>query len=273
LPDTLPSPRRGIVIPIRLASERLPGKALLDVAGRPAVHHLLDRAVACRYVEPREVIVCTTREAGDDALAEAVEAYGASVYRGPTDDLIRRLGEAVEAFALDHVVEADGDDLCCAAEYMDKCFEALAAGDGHDVVTCAGLPLGIAPRGFTAAAMARVMAHCESEANDTGFFYLFTRTGLCRERTIEPEGDAHRHDRARLTLDYPEDLEFFRALLGAVGAPGKPASLAEIVAHMNAHPELVEVNREVGERFWARMRSKTRLAYRDERGERKEIAV
>ncbi len=273
MPETLPSPRRGIVIPIRLASERLPGKALLDVAGRPAVHHLLDRACACRYVAPRDVVVCTTRDAVDDPLAEAVEAYGASVYRGPTDDLIRRLGEAVAAFAFDHVVEADGDDLCCAAEYMDKCFEALAAGDGPDVVTCSGLPLGAAPRGFIAAAMERVMAHCETEANDTGFFYLFTRTGLCRERAIERESDDHRHEQARLTLDYPEDLEFFRALLGAVGAPGKPAGLSEIVAYMTAHPELIEINREVGEAFWARIRSKTRLAYRDERGERKEITV
>lgn len=272
MPDPT-SPRCGILIPIRLASERLPGKALLDVAGRPAFHHLLDRAAACRHVAREDVVVCTTREASDDPLAEAVREYGAGLYRGSTEDLIRRFHDAIAAFGFDLVVEADGDDLCCATEYMDACFDALIADPGIDVVTCAELPLGAAPRGFTRSAMERVFAHYRTEANDTGFFHLFTRTGLCHEQALAPLSPGHRHARARLTLDYPEDLEFFRRLLAKLGRPGAPAPLAEIVALLEAAPELVELNQSVAEDFWRRTAAKTRLAYCDAEGRMQEITL
>ena len=36
----------GALIPVRLASERLPGKALLPLGGRPVIAHLLERVFA-----------------------------------------------------------------------------------------------------------------------------------------------------------------------------------------------------------------------------------
>ncbi len=273
MPNSNTSPRCGIVIPIRLASERLPGKALTDVAGRPALHHLLDRASASRYVAAGDVVVCTTRETTDDALVAAVEAYGASSYRGETDDLIARFSGAVAAFDFDVAVEMDGDDLCCATEYVDLCIERLLADPAVDVAVCGGLPLGIAPRGFTRQAMARVSDHYRSTENDTGFFHLFTKTGLCRVASIEPVSDTHRHDTARLTLDYEEDLAFFRALLSDVGAPGAPASLEALVAHLCRHPELVEVNRKMNEAFWQRTAEKVKLSYEDADGRIRSIGL
>ncbi len=80
--------RIGALIPVRLASERLPGKALKLIAGKPVIHHLLDRVFACRYVEPGNVVVCTTEDRSDDPLVAAVEGYGASVFRGAADDVI-----------------------------------------------------------------------------------------------------------------------------------------------------------------------------------------
>jgi 3-deoxy-manno-octulosonate cytidylyltransferase (CMP-KDO synthetase) len=34
-----------VLIPARMASTRLPGKPLADIAGRPMIAHVLDRAV------------------------------------------------------------------------------------------------------------------------------------------------------------------------------------------------------------------------------------
>ena len=86
----MPKRKIGALIPIRLASERLPGKALLDICGRSVLHHLLDRVAACRFVDAADIVVCTTRDASDDPLIPAVEEYGASVFRGETDDIIKR---------------------------------------------------------------------------------------------------------------------------------------------------------------------------------------
>jgi 3-deoxy-manno-octulosonate cytidylyltransferase (CMP-KDO synthetase) len=58
-----------VVIPARYASTRLPAKALLDIAGRPMVVHVADRA---RASGASEVWVATD----DERIAEAVGAHG-----------------------------------------------------------------------------------------------------------------------------------------------------------------------------------------------------
>lgn len=58
-----------VVIPARYASSRLPGKALADIAGKPMVVHVADRA---RLSGAQEVIVATD----DRRIKLGVEAYG-----------------------------------------------------------------------------------------------------------------------------------------------------------------------------------------------------
>ena len=58
-----------VVIPARYASTRLPAKALLDIAGKPMVVHVADRA---RDSGAREVWVATD----DERILQAVQAYG-----------------------------------------------------------------------------------------------------------------------------------------------------------------------------------------------------
>jgi 3-deoxy-manno-octulosonate cytidylyltransferase (CMP-KDO synthetase) len=59
-----------IVIPARLAATRLPGKPLADIAGRPMILHVWDRAVAAG-IGPVAVA------SGDRAITEALRAAGA----------------------------------------------------------------------------------------------------------------------------------------------------------------------------------------------------
>ena len=62
--------RIGALIPVRLSSERLPGKALMEFSGRPVLWHLLDRVAASRFVDVQDIVVCTTLDSDDDPLAE-----------------------------------------------------------------------------------------------------------------------------------------------------------------------------------------------------------
>lgn len=252
----------GALIPIRLASERLPGKALKDICGRPMAHHLLDRVTASRHIaDPKHVVVCTTTDRSDDELVSAVERYGCSVFRGSVDDIIRRFGDAMAAFGFDAVIQADGDDPLSATEYMDLTMDRLLADRTLDIVTAKGLPLGTATKSFTRGAMEKVLAAYRTERNDTGFIYLFTKSGLCRHLEIEPASREHAHDKARLTLDYDVDLELFRRIFEALYRPGQVFGLGELVRFLNAHPDLVELNRHVEAQYWQRTAEKAQLAY------------
>jgi len=252
----------GALVPIRLASERLPGKALKHIAGRPAVVHLLDRIFASRYVAPENVVVCTTQERSDDPLVPVVEATGAQVYRGSTDDIIDRFAGAVSTYDFDAVLQADGDDPFTDTGYMDRCMEHLLANETVDVVLSEGLPIGLNSKAIRARAIRRVREHRVSEKNDHGFILLFTATGLCSTYTIQPISAAHRHPTARLTLDYEDDLTFFNALHTAATARNSPFDVGDIVATLEKMPHLVAINAHLNEEYQERTAAKLQLQYR-----------
>ncbi|HTY43382.1 MAG TPA: NTP transferase domain-containing protein [Thermoanaerobaculia bacterium] len=253
--------RIGAVVPVRLGSERLPGKALLPVEGRPVIAHLIDRLASSRHLSRDRVVVCTTRDRSDDALVGVVEGLGARVFRGSRDNVLDRLGAAADVFRFDALVEADGDDPCVDPTYLDRALETLLADESLGIVSVEGLPLGLAGKAIRASALADVRRHCRTEQNDTGFMYYLTRTGLCRHAVIGVESDAHRHETARLTLDYPEDLEFFRALFRELYVPGEVFGVEAIVALLRRRPDLVAINASLTEVFWERTREKAQLEY------------
>lgn len=99
--------RTAVVIPARFASERLPGKPLADIHGKPMIVRVLERARAARGVDA--VVVATD----DEKIASAVRDAGGEVAMTPSDcpsgsdrcaHAARQLGH------LDVVVNVQGDE-------------------------------------------------------------------------------------------------------------------------------------------------------------------
>ncbi len=264
----------GALIPIRLKSERLPNKALLDIAGKPACYHLLDRVCSCKFIpSKRAVVVCTTNDNSDDALVEAIEDYGCSVFRGDENDIIKRFRDAMESFQLDYVVQADGDDPLSATEYMDITMEELLANSDIDIVTVDGLPLGCATKSFSKTAVDKVFASYVTKENDTGFIYFFTKTDICNHHVVQCKDPRHQHSKARLTLDYNEDLDLFNKIFEGVKSDCGLPSLAEIVSYLKSREELCEINGFLEKTYNQRTLQKAKLKYQSASGVSKSIDV
>lgn len=252
----------GALIPVRLASERMPGKALLPIAGRPAIQHLLDRLFASKFVEPQNVILCTTKDASDDPLSKVAQESGARLFRGNRDNIIDRFYEAVQQFGFDMVIQADGDDPCSDTTYMNLCMERLIANPDLDIVVTEGLPLGLGSKAIRASAIRTVWEHHVTSRNDTGFIYYFTRTGLCTTACIKPTCPEHIHNEARLTLDYPQDLAFFEALFQELYLEKSVFGIDAIVSTLRRRPELIAINAGLDAKYQSRTKELARLEYR-----------
>ena len=96
------------VIPARMASTRLPGKPLADIAGRPMIVHVAERA---READMGRVVVAT--DDADVASAVAAAGFEAAMTDAAHPSGSDRVHEAVEAIdpdgAFDVVVNLQGD--------------------------------------------------------------------------------------------------------------------------------------------------------------------
>jgi len=217
--------------------------------------------------------VCTTREPGDDFLAETIEAYGGSVYRGSTDDIIERFYMAMSEYGFDAVLQADGDDILSDTYYMEQTMNLLLDDPSLDIVTCRELPFGIASKSFTRQAMEKVYQHYQTCENDTGFNYFFTKTGLCSEGVVYPAKPDHKMGEVRLTLDYQVDFDVFTKIFEALYVEGEVFSLDELLRFLRNNPEIVKMNGNLDQQYWSRFKNKARLKYKDMYGAVKSIEI
>jgi 3-deoxy-manno-octulosonate cytidylyltransferase (CMP-KDO synthetase) len=95
-----------ILIPARMAATRLPGKPLADIAGRPMIAHVLDRAVAAGVgpvfvaTDSEEIAIAVAKAGGQAVMTRADHASGSD-----------RIFEAMERVAArtEIIVNVQGD--------------------------------------------------------------------------------------------------------------------------------------------------------------------
>jgi len=105
------------VIPARYASTRLPGKPLLDIAGKPMVVRVYERASKAKGVS--ETLVATD----DERIKAAVERSGgkAMLTRGDHPTGTDRLAEVAAAFPdVDLIVNVQGDEPLIEPSLIDE---------------------------------------------------------------------------------------------------------------------------------------------------------
>jgi 3-deoxy-manno-octulosonate cytidylyltransferase (CMP-KDO synthetase) len=113
-----------VIIPARYASTRLPGKPLLDIAGKSMIQRVYEQA--CRS-SALEVIIATD----DKRIEQAARAFGARVVmtRDDHESGTDRLQEVVTALSLeddDIVVNVQGDEPLIPPEVIEQVAQNLA---------------------------------------------------------------------------------------------------------------------------------------------------
>ncbi|MGI9302607.1 MAG: 3-deoxy-manno-octulosonate cytidylyltransferase [Gammaproteobacteria bacterium] len=122
-----------VAIPARYSSQRLPGKPLIPVAGKPIIQHVHERAVEAK---PDQIIIAT-----DDARIEAcARGFGANVrmtsaaHASGTDRIAELAGH--EGWPDDGiVVNLQGDEPLMPPVAISQVAETLAAREDADIAT------------------------------------------------------------------------------------------------------------------------------------------
>ena len=88
-------------------SERLPGKALLDISGRCLLGRVIDRTKEIKGI--KKIIVATSKHKSDDQIEAFVQKEGVDIFRGSLNNVAKRALEVCHEHKLDRFVRICGD--------------------------------------------------------------------------------------------------------------------------------------------------------------------
>ncbi len=230
----------------RSASSRLPGKALLDVAGMPALGHMFERLKRIEMID--RIVFCTTDLEEDDVLADLAEQYFIPCHRGPVDDVLARMLGAMTGGDADVVLRVTGDDILIDRDYV---AHAVA----HHLQTNAeytdlkALPSGTEVEVFDADLL-RDIGRIRLNGDGTEYLTNYVMDNADQFRIAQAPVDPRHARDWRLTLDTSEDYAVICRFLEAMRAGGKALEydMDDIVEFFEAHPEILEINAGVRQR-------------------------
>lgn len=241
--------KSAIFIAVRMKSTRLPKKAILKIKGKTVIEHLIDRLKTAKL--PDLIVLCTSTNRDDKILADIAERNNIHFFRGSEQDKLGRFLGAAKRYNVDFIVSVDGDDIFCDPEFIDKTIEIFIRTEA-DYITCKDLPLGAASHGIKVDALKKI-CKIKNETDTEVYGGYFTDTGLFKVEILDVEDRELRHPEIRMTLDYPEDYEFFKTIFDELYTPGRIFTLKEILALLRRKPDIMTINKHLQQKYVERI--------------------
>lgn len=120
------------IIQARMGSQRLPGKSLARVDGRPLLQMVLERVHRCIAIDG--CVVATSIDSSDDAVAHFCQTHGEPVFRGSLADVASRFREVARRESCDAFVRVNGDSPLIDPRLIDQGIGRYCACN-YDLVT------------------------------------------------------------------------------------------------------------------------------------------
>ncbi len=95
------------IIQGRMGSSRLPGKVMVDIAGKPMLFHVVNRIRKAKKIDL--VAVATSMHASDDPISHYCSEEHISCFRGSEEDVLDRFYQAAKHFRADVIVRLTSD--------------------------------------------------------------------------------------------------------------------------------------------------------------------
>lgn len=231
------------IVQARMSSSRLPGKSLMEIAGRPMLEWVIRRVKRSRLIDL--VMVATTTDTSDDPIEMLCKKLETPVFRGSMNDVLDRYYQAAKQLQADIIVRITSDCPLIDPGLIDKTIELLKEKEAD--FACNRLPppmkrtfpigLDVEVVRFHALERAWKEANKKNEREHV-MPYLYEEPGRFKVVKIDHVAD---YGSMRWTVDTREDLEFVRQIYAHTKGRDD-FSWQDVLDLLKRQPELTNIN-------------------------------
>ena len=224
----------GAIILSRMDSTRLPGKALIDVDGRPLLSYVLS---FCQKINNLDSIaIATSTRAVDDPLSDFADVQGIPCIRGSLDNVAERFLLAMETLNLDAAVRINGDSPLNNKHLISDGIRLFRT-DNFDLVS--NVPARTYPYGMSVEVVGRkameyacsVISDAQHREHVTKYFYDNQDKF---DISLMTSGVAE-FSEVQLAIDTREDLDRFEWIIGNLEGDPADSDIASLVKLAKAY--------------------------------------
>jgi spore coat polysaccharide biosynthesis protein SpsF len=241
------------IIQARMGSNRLPGKVLMPIMGKPMLWHIVRRVRAVPSID--QVVVAVPDCPPDEVLRKFCVTNDIASFAGSEMDVLDRYYKAAQAYRADPVLRITADCPLVDPELIEKLIQmyrsdsydyaAVAAGADAQNLNGGCFPDGMDAECFSFASLARAWKEAQDprdREHATRFIWrrkeVFHCTKLLADRKYPP---------LRLTVDHPQDLEVASRIYEKLYCEDNIFHLADVVDLLRREPEIIKPNQHLAE--------------------------
>lgn len=217
------------VIQVRMGSSRVPGKAMIDFAGKPLVWHIVDRMRRVNGLT--EVILATSSAPENYVLREFAEKHGVGFYEHDgEDDLAGRIAGSIAKSDEPYILKTGGDCPLVDPSVMQKMIDIAMVENDVDFVSNRiewSYPLGLSADVISRSAIEWADSNL-TLPKDREFFALYIRDHNKQFNVIPCKNDVDLSHHT-WTVDEPEDVGFMQSIFDELYRDGEVFGMRDVL--------------------------------------------
>lgn len=227
------------IVQARMSSNRLPGKVMKEILGKPMIGYLFERLSLSKRID--KIILAASDFSENDVLCEYVQAIGVNVYRGSEEDVLDRFYQVAKQYNPQVIVRITGDCPLIDPKVCDEVIEAFQKEKFDYVKTGPTFAEGLDCEVFTFKALKKAWktANLKSEREHVTL-YFYNHPNIFKTLTLINKTDDSRY---RFSVDEERDFQVVRAVFEYFKQKGRAHfSVDDIKIYLDENKDIFELN-------------------------------
>jgi spore coat polysaccharide biosynthesis protein SpsF len=231
-----------------MGSTRLPGKVMLDLAGKTVLERVIDRLN--RVISPVSLIVATSLNDKDDPIVDLANSLGVPYFRGSEHDVLSRYYYAAMDFGAESIIRCNADCPLIDPLVVDKVISFyLENVENYDYVSnilYPTYPTGMHCEAFSFDSLRQAHINSiDSLEREHVTPYIYRRPERFRLFNIARNGDL---SHLRWTLDVKDDYIFISKIYDVLYKDNPHFGMDSVLKLLSIHPDWSSINGYISKR-------------------------
>ena len=223
------------IITIRNSSTRLPNKAIKNITDElRSIDILINRIKQTNL----RIILATSTDPTDEIFIQIAHEHNIEIFRGSLLNKIKRWYDCFQDKQLENALLVDGDDLAYDYDIGIRALKQLKSNGLELVLNPKEIVCGFFTYVISRNGISKLFKTAKSNDTNTDVPSMFMNIANLNKEYVSLS-EFEKNKNIRLTLDYEDDLQFFRKLYQNIGILGTGN---DIVSFLEKNEDIININ-------------------------------